>query len=258
MKVYLLDIFPNIERWSRQLDLKTHILNKVWILIDEENDKKVTYRFLEEKHQIIISVDGQANFGSWRFLEDGTSLLIKTPDDASVFKHSFIDDTVLALKLESDRSEFVVFVNENASERLHDNTLNSIRNYLRDKVRLGISGDIIAGDKFSITYPKEHSAQIHISTSFNCKYFPELEEHIAIINEKIGFLKTKSQVAEILIAYCEKRSVPSKISKFNKEFLEHLNNQKFPIALIDKIFKAHQSNSNFTSEFKEYLILNIT
>jgi hypothetical protein len=258
MKAYLLDIFPNIERWSRQLDLKTHILNKVWILIDEENDKKVTYRFQERKHQIIISVDGHADFGTWEFLEDGTSLLIKIPNNALVFKHSFIDETVLALKLDNHSSEFVVFVNENASERLHDNTLNSIRDYLRDQVRLGISGDIIARDKFSITYPNEHSAQIHISTSFNSKYFPELEEHISIINEKIGFLKTKSQVAEILIAYCERRSVPTKISKFNKEFLEHLDNHKFPIALIDKIFKAHQSNSNFTSEFKDYLRANIS
>lgn len=258
MKAYLLDIFPNIERWSHQLDLKTHILNKVWILIDEENDKKITYRFQEENHQIIISVDGQADFGTWRFLDDGTSLLIKHSNQGWVFNHCFIDDKVLALKLENDRSEFVVFVNENAFERLHDTTLNSIRDYLRDQVRLGVSGEIIAGNKFSITYPKEHSAQIHISTSFNSKYYPELEEHISIINDKIGFLKTKIQVAEILIAYCERRSVPSKISKFNKEFLEHLNNHKFPIALIDKIFKAHQLNSNFTSEFKDYLRANIS
>jgi hypothetical protein len=253
MKAYILDIFPKIDRYSSQKDLQTHILNKPWILVDEDNEKKVTYRFQEKNNEIIIAVDGRGTLGTWQFLEDGKSLMIQVSDAVWIFKHSFIDDTVLALKLDNDKSEFVVFFNENAQDRFKDNTLNTIRHYLKDRVKDNLSEGPIEQDRFSITYPTHWSLPIHISASFNIENFPELGGELAIINGKVGYLKTKSHAGEILIAYCEKRSVPAEISKFNKEFLEHLNNQKFPIALIDKIFNEHKHYSDFTSEFKEYL-----
>jgi hypothetical protein len=253
MKAYVLDIFPKIHRYSSNKDLETHILNKAWVLVDENNEQKVTYRFQEKDAEIIIGVDARGTIGKWQFLEDGKSLMIQVSDAVWIFKHSFIDETVLALKLDNDKSEFVVFFNENAQDRFKDNTLYTIRHYLKDKVKDNLPGGPIDDDRFSKTYPIHWSNPIHISASFNIEFYPELEGEIAIINEKIGDLKTKSHAVEILIAYCEKRSVPVEISKFNKEFLEHLNNQKFPIALIDKIFKEHKFYTDFTSEFKEYL-----
>jgi hypothetical protein len=253
MKAYILDIFPKIVRYSSQKDLENHILNKTWILVDEDNEQKVTYRFQEKNDQIIIAVDGRGTLGTWQFLEDGKSLMIQVSDAVWIFKHSFIDDTVLALKLDNDKSEFVVFFNENAQDRFKDNTLNTIRHYLKDRVKDNLPAGPIADDRFSKTYPTNWSEPIIISTSFSIDNFPELEGQIGIINEKIGYLKTNSHVAEIVIAYCEKRSVPVEVSKFNKEFLEHLNNQKFPIALIDKIFKEHKYRVDFIEEFKTFL-----
>jgi hypothetical protein len=253
MKAYILDVFPKIERYSSQKDLETHILNKAWILVDEDNKKKVTYRFRKKNEEIIVGVDGKVTRGKWEFLEDGNSLLIQILDEPLIFKHSFIDDTVLALKLDNDKSEFVVFFNEKEEKRFKDNTLNTIRHYLKDRVKDNLPEGPIVHDRFSKTYPTHWSEPIIISASFSIDNFPELEGQIGIINDKIGYLKTKSHAVEILIAYCEKRSVPVEISKFNKEFLEHLNNQKFPIALIDKIFKEHKYRVDFTEEFKEYL-----
>lgn len=233
--------------------METHILNKSWILVNDENDQKISYRFRETNKELLISVDGNAKKGEWELLEDGNSIYISADEIRRTFKYSFIDDTVLALKLDNNNSEFIIFFNENAQDRFKDNTLNTIKNYLNDRVKINISRHLIENDVFSQSFPTQWSEPIYVSDTFTLGNYPKLEYELDVIKDKIQFLKTKSHAAEIFIAYCEKRSVSVEISKFNKPLLEHLNNQKFPIALIEKIFKEHRNKPIFLQEFKIFL-----
>lgn len=253
MRPYILDILPKINQFTSRKDMETYILNKSWILVNEENDQKITYRFREINNELLISVDGNAKKGEWELLEDGNSIYISADEIARTFKYSFIDDTVLALKLDNNNSEFVLFFNESAESRFKDNTLTTIKNYLNDRVKINISRHLIDNDIFSQTFPTQWSESICISDTFTSGNYPKLEHELDVIKDKIQFLNTKSHAAEIFIAYCEKRSVSTEISKFNKPLLEHLNNQKFPIALIEKIFKEHRNKPVFLQEFKFFL-----
>jgi hypothetical protein len=253
MKAYILDIIPKIARYGDKKDLETYIFNKSWVLVDEDSNLKIVYRFRQKNDEILISVDGSAKRGTWEFLEDGKSIIIEVEQETKIFKHGFIDDTVLALKLDNDKSEYVVFFNDDVHDKIGDNSLNTIKDYLQDKYNGGLVKKIISNDTFSKTFPTHWPNPVVVAETFNQENYPELENVLEVINEKISNINTTDHAAQIVIAYSEKRSVPADLSKYNKELLDLLNNQKLPIAFLDKIFAGHKFKPAFIEEFKEYL-----
>jgi hypothetical protein len=67
--------------------METHILNKSWILVNDENDQKISYRFRETNKELLISVDGNAKKGEWELLEDGNSIYISADEIRRTFKY---------------------------------------------------------------------------------------------------------------------------------------------------------------------------
>lgn len=55
MKTYLLDIIPKIQRFSQKLDDLTVLLNKHWIIFDENSIDKTVFIFREKENQLLIS-----------------------------------------------------------------------------------------------------------------------------------------------------------------------------------------------------------
>jgi hypothetical protein len=253
MKTYILDIIPKIARYGDKKDLETFIFNKSWVLVDEDSNLKIVYRFRQKNDEILISVDGNATRGRWEFLEDGKSIIIEVGQETKIFKHGFIDDTVLALKLYNDKSEYVIFFNDDAYDKIGDNSLNTIKEYLQDKYKVGLVKKIKSNDMFSKTFPTHYSGPVIVSETFNQENYPELENVLEVINKKISYINTTDHAAQIIIDYSEKRSIAADLSKYNKELLNLLNNQKLPIALLDKLFSEHKFKHEFLSKFKEYL-----
>ncbi len=233
--------------------MESYIFNKSWVLVDEDSNLKIVYRFRQKNDEILISVDGHATRGIWEFLEDGKSIIIEVDQKTKIFKHGFIDDTVLALKLDNDKSEYVIFFNDDAYDRIGDNSLNTIKDYLQDKYNGGLVKKIISNETFSKTFPTNYSGPVIVSETFTQENYPELENVLVVINEKISYINTTDHAAQIIIDYSEKRSVAADLSKFNEELLHLLNSQKLPIALLDKLFAEHKFKPEFLAEFKEYL-----
>ena len=124
MRTYILDLIPKIQRFSQKLDNLTILLNKHWVILDEDASRKSVFIFREKDNQLLISTDGKIEKGSWEYLGNN-SLLIDRKDGSYLFKHGFIDDYVLALKVDG-KEEYALLVNEQWFEK----QLKSLENIL--------------------------------------------------------------------------------------------------------------------------------
>lgn len=113
MKTYIADIIPKIQRFSQKLDNLTLLTNQHWVLIDEIDQAKTVYIF-RTSGELLISRNGKVEKAKWEYLGN-KSLLIDTQESSYLFKHSFFDENVIALKLDS-REEYALMVNENRYE----------------------------------------------------------------------------------------------------------------------------------------------
>ena len=109
MKTFLSQIIPSIAQYSNRLDNLTILTNQHWVVIDEIQNSKSVYIF-RTNNQLLISRDGKVTKGKWELIGD-TTLLIDVGDESYLMKHGFLDDAVLALKMDG-KEEYAFFVNE--------------------------------------------------------------------------------------------------------------------------------------------------
>lgn len=133
MKTFLSDIFPRLQRYGEKLDNLTLLTNQHWVLIDNINHSKTIYIF-RDNGDLILSVDGKVDKGSWAYLGNN-SLLVEKSDGSYLFKHGFFDENVLALKVDNS-NEYVVMVNENKFKG-EVKSMDMITEFLERKYLLG-------------------------------------------------------------------------------------------------------------------------
>ncbi|MDM1041827.1 MULTISPECIES: hypothetical protein [Empedobacter] len=125
MKTFILDIISKITSYSKELDDKSLIINKKWILVDE-SDEKSSFIF-RENNQLLISENGIIQKSSWDYItNDLVSLEIKNIN--YLFTPSFLDENLFILKLDG-RNEYVVFINENKVQGII-NSLQQINDFI--------------------------------------------------------------------------------------------------------------------------------
>jgi hypothetical protein len=131
MKFYLLEIINKIQGLSRKLDETALIENNHWVYIDDLNTEKKVYIF-RPNGQLLISTNGIVNKSIWEYLGFG-SLLIETNEGSFLFKSGFLDETLLALKIDSSE-KFALFVNE-TKYGAEINNLADLQKYLESKYK---------------------------------------------------------------------------------------------------------------------------
>lgn len=149
MKTYILDIIPKIQRFSQKLDNLTILLNKHWVILDEDTSRKSVFIFREKDNQLLISIDGRIEKGNWEYLGNN-SLLIDRKDGSFLFKHGFIDDNVLALKVDG-KEEYALLINEQLFEK-QIKSLDKILSFLNERY-------IDQKEQLSITIPNIENIQ---------------------------------------------------------------------------------------------------
>ncbi|WP_233900512.1 hypothetical protein [Tenacibaculum piscium] len=130
MRTYILDIIPKIQRFSQKLDNLTILLNKHWVVLDEDTSRKSVFIFREKDNQLLISNDGKIEKGNWEYLGNN-SLLIDRKEGSFLFKHGFIDDYILALKVDG-KKEYALLINELYFEK-ELKSLDQILSFLNEK-----------------------------------------------------------------------------------------------------------------------------
>mgnify|MGYP000574609120 CR=1 FL=1 len=123
MKTYLTDLIPKIQRFSKKLDDLTTLTNQHWVVVDELINSKSIYIF-RSNSELLISLNGKVEKAKWEYIGNN-SLLIDKKDKSYLFKHGFLDENILALKVDS-KEEYAFLVNENK----YEGELNSFSNII--------------------------------------------------------------------------------------------------------------------------------
>ncbi|WP_181308859.1 hypothetical protein [Rufibacter sp. XAAS-G3-1] len=98
--------------------------NQHWVSVNEIDAFKTVYIF-RGNSQLIISENGKVTRGSWEYLSHN-SIIIERQEESYLFKHGFLDESVLALKVDG-LNEYAVFVNETK----YGNEINNINDLIK-------------------------------------------------------------------------------------------------------------------------------
>ncbi|MEZ4877809.1 MAG: WG repeat-containing protein [Flavobacterium sp.] len=110
MRTYITNIFERIKKYSRKLDELTLLTDKHWVVFNDNISNKIIYIF-QKSGILLISVNGKVNKSKWEYLGNN-SLLIDINDESYLFKQGFIDNNVLALKIDGVK-EYAILLDEN-------------------------------------------------------------------------------------------------------------------------------------------------
>jgi hypothetical protein len=129
MKTYVADFIPRFKKFSKELDNMTLLINQHWVMVDEITSTKTVYIF-QRNNRLLLSQDGKVEKAEWEMI-DPSNVLVTVGEESFMFKHGFLDDNVLALKLDG-KGEYALFFNENKAD-IELNGLGSILGFLSDK-----------------------------------------------------------------------------------------------------------------------------
>jgi hypothetical protein len=138
MQTYISNIIPSLARFSKKLDDITLLTSKHWVILNETTQIKSTYIFRNNK-ELIVSENGIVIHGTWDYL-GFNKILLRFNDNSFLFQHGFLEDDILALKLDG-RNEYAFFINERRSDL---NTLKKIDTHLNRKY---LSSDGVPADE---------------------------------------------------------------------------------------------------------------
>ncbi len=129
MKTFIADIIPKIQAYSKKLDELVKLSNHHWVSLDELGSSKVVYIFRPD-NRLIISENGVVQKASWEHIGNG-AIVIETNQGSYLLKQGFLDDNILAFKLDST-DRYAIFVNESKYDK-NLNTLEDLSKFLADK-----------------------------------------------------------------------------------------------------------------------------
>src|SRR5690606_20627419 len=95
-------------------------------VVDEMANSKNVYIF-RTNNELLISQNGKVEKAKWEYLGNN-SLLIDKKEESYLFKHGFLDENILALKVDS-KDEYAFLVNEN-KYNVELNSINKIADFL--------------------------------------------------------------------------------------------------------------------------------
>lgn len=257
MKTYILDIIPKIQKFSKKLDKISVLTEKHWVMLDDSLNEKLVYIFREKENQLLISADGKVEKGTWEYLGNN-SLLIDKNNESFLFKHGFIDDYILALKIDG-KDEYAILVNEQKfNEQL--NSISTILTFLEiTYVEIEIKKpDIIPQlvNNDSVTLSSNYKTKVNSIDKFDINLYPELVNDIRLINQKLETLDGNYNV-DILLSFSRDHKINANLINSFPDFAEIVINKKIQINLIEKIFQNSKEKPNYRKEFEEYLIAEI-
>ena len=130
MKQYLYDIVNRISQFSERLDSESVFIDKPWVIID--SDLQQHKYIFKRGGELIMSLNGKVQIGTWEFLAGAKSLLIDRIYDKILLNQAFIDEAIMILKIDGQNKDFFIMANE---QRIPDlNVLNYLRKVEQDKL----------------------------------------------------------------------------------------------------------------------------
>ena len=112
MKYYLKDIFPRLSKYSATLDQTAFLVDKPWV-VNSSDDQPFQKLIFRRDGRVHLSSDGNLMDGKWEYLPEAQALIIDYGTNKKLYRHEFLDEAVLALKIDgrktdSDKDFFVL------------------------------------------------------------------------------------------------------------------------------------------------------
>jgi hypothetical protein len=242
MKTFLLDIIPRLQRFSSKLENNSVLTNKNWVLLGDEPNKKVVYIFSEKENLLRIAENGIIKKGKWDNL--GNNFIeIEIDNGAMLFKHAFVDDNLLALKLDGTE-EFAILVNESN----YDKFLNSI-----DKLNSFVEDMYLKQTTKSYTsLPNQVDLKISLGQDFDPNDFPGFQIELDILKRKLKAYPKKN-IADIIISFTKDHSLKNDLFMINPHLSLDIVNRIIELDQIEIMFDISKSNSIFQKNLENYI-----
>lgn len=138
MKTFLLDSFNRYKRFSEELDVKTILCNKSWLIFNDCREKEV-YIF-QEDGTLIISLNGKVTSATWKYVTANKSLLISSHKESFMLCPAFVDNIILALQVDGTE-QYSFMINEKECDCFHPKSLTDLKLYFKEKERKAIEAE---------------------------------------------------------------------------------------------------------------------
>lgn len=130
MKTYLLDILNKYNRFSENLDVKTILCNKAWLIFNDVGNKEL-YLF-QENGNLIVSVNGIVHNANWQYISANKSIIISFKEQSYMFHPSFFDKTIFALQ-QDGTNKFAFMIDESQKPNFIPKSLKELTLYFEER-----------------------------------------------------------------------------------------------------------------------------
>lgn len=110
MTTYLSNLLPRVRQFSQSLDKKELLVDQPWVRIDEQGNKE-QYIF-ERDGKLILSLNGQVQYGNWKYLPAAKSLLIDRQGGSLLLNQDFFNEGICVLKLDGFKDQPWLLINQ--------------------------------------------------------------------------------------------------------------------------------------------------
>ena len=243
MRTFISDIIPRLQRFSIKLDSSSALTNKNWVLLSDEPNKKVVYIFSEKENLLRIAENGKIRKGKWDYLGNN-SIELDIDNEPMLFKHAFLDEHLLALKLDGTE-EFALLINEPN----YDKFLNTIEklNFFLEDTYLRQTNKFFTSSQKRVT-----NLIINSDQQFNPNDFPGLTLELETLKGKLQNYP-KQNVADIIVSYTKDHSLKNEWFKSNPKLSEDIVKQEVGLKEIEMLFYASRTNINFQEHFQNFI-----
>lgn len=125
IKAHFDSIVSQLRSHSASLAKENIFVDKPWTIIDEDNEMQ---RLVFKKDKsLIMSKNGEVNYGSWDYLPEMRSIVINRINNSILCNEAYIDEGVMILQLDGTSNQFFKLANANVIPDL------DINKYLRNK-----------------------------------------------------------------------------------------------------------------------------
>lgn len=128
MKTFLLDSFNRYKRFSEELDVRTILCNKPWLIFNDCGDKEL-YIF-QEDGSLIASVNGNVTNAKWQYIPANKSLIASFKEQSYMLHPAFFDNTIFALQ-QDGTDRYVFMIDEQQSKSFHLKSLSELNSYFQ-------------------------------------------------------------------------------------------------------------------------------
>jgi hypothetical protein len=126
MKTYLLSALQKVATLNRLLDAEAVLYDKSWEVFNDSGDKEVF--IFRRNNELLISKKGIVQKGKWEVLSANT-LLIDFDNASYLFNSAFVDNKLIALKLDGTE-ECMIMIDSQLKKQLMMDSIESVENYL--------------------------------------------------------------------------------------------------------------------------------